>query len=92
MNQQEIIEQLRDQGYEVTIPSPVRSPSIDTLILIQEEIAALEKRLDRIEKRSGLMSKSFLNRAYTVWAYFLFAQLMIGLVLLAVGMIFGLIS
>ena len=58
----------------------------------QNAIDQLEKRLDRIEARSGLMSKSWFNRVFTTWVYFLIAQVMIGLVVLFLGMIFGLLG
>ena len=89
MSEQETIEQLRAHGYSVTAPSSASYSNYPT----REEIAALEKRLDRIEARSGLMSKNFINRAFSVWGYFFFAQLMIGigagLIIVIIGVLGG---
>ena len=52
----------------------------------------LEKRMNELESRSGLMSKSWFSRVFTTWVYFLIAQVMIGLVVLVLGMIFGLLN
>ena len=52
----------------------------------------LENRINELESRSGLMSKSWFSRVFTTWVYFLVAQVMIGLVVLVLGMIFGLLN
>lgn len=85
MNEQETIEQLRAQGYEVNAPSPGNIPWF-------QEVAALEKRLDRIERRSGLMSKSWFTRAFTAWVYILTFQLMLAVVFLLIAGLFGLLG
>ena len=59
---------------------------------VQGEIAALQTQVAELNKRSGLMSKSWINRVFTTWGYFLIAQVMIGLVVLVLGMIFGLLN
>ena len=56
------------------------------------EIEALQDQMVELNKRSGLMSKSWFTRAYTTWGYVIAAQLLIAVVLLVLGMIFGLLG
>lgn len=47
----------------------------------QTEIFMLRQRVDALEQRSGLMSRSFLTRAFSVWGYMLVAQIIIAIVI-----------
>ena len=55
----------------------------------QPDYAALEKRLNNIENRSGLMSKSWFSRAITVWGYGIGIQLIIAIIGLVLAGMFG---
>ena len=55
-------------------------------------IKDLEYRIDKLERRSGLMSRSWFVRVYTTLGYVLIGQLMIGAVILILGMFFGLLG
>ncbi len=86
MTDEQAIEQLRAKGYEISaVPTTFTNDHND-------HHTKLEKRIDDLEARSGLMSKSWFNRVFTTWVYFLIAQVMIGLVVLFLGMIFGLLG
>ena len=61
-------------------------------IELERRVYELEIQLDKIEDRSGLMSRSWFTRVYTTLAYVIAAQLMIAIVVLALGMIFGLLG
>ncbi len=82
-SEQQIIEYLRNKGFEVDVPSPV---NMDT------RVNKLEKRINELESQSGLMSKSWFTRAITAWLYIWGIQLIAGLVVLFLGMIFGLLG
>ena len=76
MTDQDAIDQLRAKGYNVETVQPAN-------------YAALEQRIEAIENRTGLLSKSFMTRIYTVWGYYLLANIWIGLVLVVLAAIFG---
>ncbi len=82
-NDQQIIEYLRDKGYNVDVPSPV---NMDT------RINKLEKRINELESQSGLMSRSWFTRAITAWLYIWGIQLIAGFIVLVLGVIFGLLG
>ncbi len=82
-SEQQIIEYLRNKGFEVEVPSPVN---------MNTRVDELDKRINELESQSGLMSKSWINRVFTTWSYVIIFQLMIGLVVLVLGMIFGLLG
>lgn len=81
--EQEMITALRNKGYDV---------EIQNLTGYGSEIGELKKRLGELESRSGLMSKSFMTRIYTVWGYYLLANIWIGLVLVVLAAIFGILG
>ena len=78
--EQDKIEQLRARGYEVT-PMPTDP--------VMDRIAHLEVKVNKLENRSGLMSKSWFNRAITVWGYGIGIQLIIAIIGLVLAGMFG---
>ncbi len=57
----------------------------------QQQLYQLEKRIDNLEARTGLLSKSWFSRAITAWFYVWGIQLLAGLVILLLGLVFGLV-
>ena len=55
---------------------------------LQGEIVALHKRLNEIESRTGMLSPNPLTRAFAVWGNLLVAQVFIGVVIVAVYLIY----
>lgn len=66
--------------------------SISDYIALSTRIAELEIKVNKLEDRSGLMSRSWFTRVYTAWGYVIIGQLLIALVVLAIGMFFGLLG
>ena len=58
----------------------------------QQQLYQLEKRIDNLEARTGLLSKSWFSRAITAWAYVNGIQLLAGLIVLLLGLVFGLLG
>lgn len=79
-SEQQIIEYLRNKGFEVDVPSPVN---------MNTRVNELENRINELESRSGLMSPNQAKRMFTVWGYFIGMQLLIGLLLLTFGGLIG---
>ena len=50
------------------------------------------RELEELEARTGLLSKSWFGRAITAWFYVWGIQLVAGLVILLLGLVFGLLG
>ena len=55
------------------------------------DIKQLEERLQRLEKL-GVNHPKLINRAFTVWGYYILAQIIVAGVVLLIALIFGLFS
>lgn len=64
----------------------------DNTFTLASYVKDLEYRIDRLERRSGLMSRSWFTRALTVSAYLLAIQLLGAVVLVVLAIAFGLLS
>lgn len=51
-------------------------------------IKQLDERLQRLEKL-GVNHPKLINRAFTVWGYYILAQLIVGVVIFFLALIFG---
>ena len=80
------------EGEPRYIPQEYKDQSFARQSDYEKLIIQLENRITELESRSGLMSKSWINRVFTTWVYFLIAQVMICLVVLVLGMIFSLLN
>jgi hypothetical protein len=68
-------------------PAHIPDYSLD----LARHIAALERRITKLEHRSGLMSRSWFTRIFTVWFYAIAAQALVAAVLVALGIAFGML-
>ena len=50
-------------------------------VVNQSELRQLQQRVENMERRSGLMSPSFLTRAFSAWGYVIVAQFIVAIVL-----------
>ena len=77
-------------------PQGTTQPS-NEVFLLQRDIEDLRSRISNLESSasrqpiatSGMMSASFMSRAFSVWGHYFVASLIIGLVLLVLAALFG---
>ena len=79
-SEQQIIEYLRNKGFEVDVPSPVN---------MNTRITELEQRIEAIENRTSLLSPNFFMRAFSVLGLYLFAIAIVGIGVALVIVVIG---
>lgn len=74
-------------GWKVEKPKEIEAPKKEknNHSLITNE---LDERLQRLES-IGLNHPKLINRAFTVWGYYILAQLIVGVVILLLALVFG---
>ena len=60
--------------------------------ILRLEIAQLKDQMAALEHRSGLMSRSWFTRVFTVFFYAIAAQALVGLVLVVLAIALGLLG
>ncbi len=78
-------------GLKVEEPKEIEVPKKENKNKDSQITSELDERLLRLES-IGTNHPKLINRAFTVWGYYILAQLIVGVVILLLALVFGVFS